>query len=219
MQDDPQRRFEENRQLDKSVSTPGREGLAGTAPGELYGPPKPASEDITRPPDGSPPEAQPQWRKDFPIDWPQDQYVARRDFAKFLVLTSGSFAAGQAWIAAKHLLRKSAPEPAPMRIAALADVPVGSSLEFSYPGENDRCVLVRPREDQVLAYSQLCTHLSCAVIPEMDQGVFRCPCHEGFFDMATGRNVAGPPPRPLPRIRLQIEGGEIWATGVDERTV
>jgi Rieske Fe-S protein len=78
---------------------------------------------------------------------------------------------------------------------------------------------VRPREDQILAYSQLCTHLSCAVIPEMAAGVLRCPCHEGFFDMATGRNIAGPPPRPLPRIRLQIENGEVWATGVDERTV
>jgi nitrite reductase/ring-hydroxylating ferredoxin subunit len=216
MPDDPQRRFEEDLQLDRSVSDPGREGLAGTAPGELY---TRTSEDITRPPDGSPPEQQPQWRKDFPIDWPQDQYVARRDFAKFLVLTSGSFAVGQAWISAKHLLKKNEPQPGRVRIASLADVPVGSSLEFSYPEQQDRCILVRPREDQVLAYSQLCTHLSCAVIPDVPNGVFRCPCHEGFFDIGTGRNIAGPPPRPLPRILLEIDGGEIWATGVDERTV
>jgi nitrite reductase/ring-hydroxylating ferredoxin subunit len=216
MPDDPQRRFEEDLQLDRSVSTPGREGLAGTAPGELYAR---TSEEITRPPDGTAPEQQPQWRKDFPIDWPQDQYVARRDFAKFLVLTSGSFAVGQAWIAAKHVARKNAPPPGRMRIAALADVPVGASVEFSYPEEHDRCILVRPGENQVLAYSQLCTHLSCAVIPDVANGVFRCPCHEGFFDLTTGRNIAGPPPRPLPRIDLEIKDGEIWATGVEERTV
>lgn len=218
MADDPQRRFEQDLRLDRSVSDAGREGLAGTAPGELYGR-RNTSEDVTKAPDGTPPEAQPQWRKDFPIDWPQDQYVARRDFAKFLVLTSGSFAAGQAWIAAKHVLRRNASEPARMRIAALADVPVGSSLEFSYPNEHDRCILLRPRADQLFAYSQLCTHLSCAVIPEMENGVLRCPCHEGFFELATGRNVAGPPPRPLPRIVLAVEDGQIWATAVDERTV
>ena len=217
MPDDPQRRFEEDLLLDRSVSSPGREGLAGTAPSELYGRSRP-TEDVTRPPDGLPYERQPQWRKDFPVDWPHDQYVARRDFAKFLVLTSASFAAGQAWIAAKQVLGRTTP-PQRMRVAAIADVPVGSSLQFSYPGEHDRCILVRLPGDRIVAYSQQCSHLSCAVIPEIDKGVFRCPCHEGFFEIATGRNVAGPPPRPLARIALSVEGGEIWATGVDERTV
>src|SRR5947207_5852148 len=114
MPDDPQGRFEENLQLDRSVSTPGREGLAGTASSELYGRSRPG-EEITRPPDGLPLDAQPQWRKDFPIDWPQDQYVARRDFAKFLVLTSGAFAVGQAWIAAKQIARKTDATPARKR--------------------------------------------------------------------------------------------------------
>src|SRR4051812_44993519 len=121
MPDDPQRRFEEDLQLDRSVSTPGREGLVGTAPSELYGRGRPG-EDVTRPPDGLPLEAQPQWRKDFPIDLPHDEYVARRDFAKFLVLTSASFAAGQAWIVAKHVLRRTN-QAERMRIAAVADVP------------------------------------------------------------------------------------------------
>jgi hypothetical protein len=58
------------------------------------------SEMITRPPDGRPMEDQPQWRQDFPVDWPQDTYVARRDFAKFMVLTSAAFTIGQLWIGA-----------------------------------------------------------------------------------------------------------------------
>jgi len=58
-----------------------------------------ADETITTPPDRSPADQQPAWREDFPIDWPQDQYVERRDFMKFLVLTSGALAVGQLWIA------------------------------------------------------------------------------------------------------------------------
>src|SRR5205823_4088402 len=44
-------------------------------------------ESITVPPDGKPDDQQPAWRRDFPIDWPQDHYVSRRDFTKFMVLT------------------------------------------------------------------------------------------------------------------------------------
>ena len=47
-------------------------------------------------PDGRPAEAQPQWRKDFPVDWPADQYLTRREFTKFLVLISAAATAGQA---------------------------------------------------------------------------------------------------------------------------
>ena len=46
------------------------------------------SEQLTVAPDGRAPTEQLQWRQDFPIDWPQDQYVSRREFIKFLSLTS-----------------------------------------------------------------------------------------------------------------------------------
>ena len=46
----------------------------------------------TTAPNGLPLDEQPAWRQDFPIDWPQDHFVARRDFTKFLVLTSLPFA-------------------------------------------------------------------------------------------------------------------------------
>ena len=72
---------------------------------------------------------------------------------------------------------------------------------------------------EFVAFSQSCTHLSCAVIPKVEEGVFFCPCHEGYFDLRTGRNIAGPPPRPLPRIVLEIEGEDIYAVRVDERTI
>lgn len=205
--------------IDARVDSPAREGLTGTASSEVYAETRDATE-ITTAPDGAPLAAQPAWRKDFPIDWPVDQYVARRDFAKFLVLTSAAFVAGQGWIAAQDLVRKNRPAPpSRAKIARLSDVAVGSARVFRYPTEGDPCLLVRLEPNVLVAYSQACTHLSCAVVPRVDQGVLHCPCHEGFFDLKTGRNIAGPPPRPLPRILLSIEGDDVYAVGVEERTV
>ena len=64
-----------------------------------------------------------------------------------------------------------------------------------------------------------CTHLSCAVVPRPERGELHCPCHVGSFEMTSGRPVAGPPRRPLPRIALEVRGGVVYATGVEERTV
>ena len=54
---------------------------------------------------------QPRWRQDFPIDWPEDDYVARREFTKFLVLTSRAFVVGQFWIGVQSLLRRGRGRP------------------------------------------------------------------------------------------------------------
>jgi Rieske Fe-S protein len=216
MPDDPQSRFEHGRALDARIDSPAREGLTGSPRGHVYEPPH-EPEDVTVAPDQRPMAEQPHWRRDFAIDWPEDNYVARRDFAKFLVLTSGAFVAGQAWIAAKSLAGDAA--PGRRRIASLAAVPPGSVTMFSYPGEHDPCLLIRTRDGALLAYSQKCTHLSCAVVPKLDRGVLYCPCHEGLFDLATGRNIAGPPPRPLPVIELEVAGDDVFAIGVRKGTV
>lgn len=205
-------------ELDVRVDSAAREGLTGTASSEVYAAPRDDSE-ISTGPDGAPLAAQPVWRRDFPIDWPVDQYVARRDFAKFLVLTSGAFVAGQGWIAAQHLVRRNRPAAPRIKVAHASEIAVGTARVFRYPTEHDRCLLIRPSADVLLAYSQACTHLSCAVVPRIAEGVLHCPCHEGYFDLATGKNIAGPPPRPLARILLEISGDDVYAVGVEERTV
>jgi Rieske Fe-S protein len=164
-------------------------------------------------------DQQPAWRTDFPIDWPQDHYVERRDFMKFMVLTSLAFTVGQFWIAAQNWWRRRRGEPEMVRLASVKEVPIGAAYTFAYPTEHDPCVLVRSDERTWLAYSQKCTHLSCAVVPDREAGVIRCPCHEGVFELASGRPLAGPPRRPLSRVRLEIRGGDIFASGVEERTV
>lgn len=161
----------------------------------------------------------PQWQKDFPIDLAQDEYVARRDFTKFMVLTSFAFVVGQAWIGVQNLIRKRRGKPAVREVARVDQVAVGASLVFAYPDVHDTCLLVRRGENDWVAYSQKCTHLSCSVVPDATSGTVLCPCHNGIFDMSTGRPLAGPPRRPLPRITLNIRGGIVYATGVEVTTV
>jgi len=205
--------------IDVRLDEAARRGLTGTARADVYEPTR-DPDDISRAPDPADELDPPRWRRDFPIDWPKDEFVARRDFAKFLVLTSCAFAAGQGWIAAQHLVRHRRPAPpARVKIASMRDVPVGGVETFSYPTDRDRCVLVRLAEGELVAFNQACTHLSCAVIPKVAEGVFLCPCHEGYFDLRTGKNIAGPPPRPLVRILLETEGDDVYAIGVEERTV
>lgn len=204
--------------VDARVDTPQREGLTGTAPASLYRPIV-DTDDITRAPDGRPLDAQPKWRRDFPIDTPQDLYVARRDFMKFMVLTSFAFTVGQFWIAAQNWARRRRGTPELKRIASLADVPVGAAMTFVYPEETDRCILVRPTPDRLVAFSQQCTHLSCAVIPQPEHNRFYCPCHEGAFDLQSGRPVGGPPNRPLTQVILEVRGQQIYASGIALRTV
>ncbi len=172
-------------------------------------------ETITSAPDGRPLEEQPVWRREYPVDWPESEYVSRREFTRLLLLTSFAFVVGQAYVVASSLLRQNrGPLPA-SEIASLAAVPVGTTKLFHYPTENDPCVLVRLSGTEFVAYSQKCTHLSCPVIPDPAAGKIRCPCHEGLYDLRTGDVLAGPPERPLPRITLQVRGDSIYATGVE----
>jgi Rieske Fe-S protein len=204
--------------IDPRISTPGREGLTGTAPANLYHRLDDA-EVITIAPDGRPMTQQPAWRTDFPVDWPQDHYVERRDFMKFMVLTSLSLTVGQFWIAAQNWWRRRQGQPSIRRIAAVNDLPLGGVLMFTYPGPNDDCLLIRSGVDAFIAYGQKCTHLSCAVRPRVNDGMIICPCHDGYFDLLSGRPVAGPPRRPLTRVFIDVRGNQIYATGVEERTV
>ena len=169
-------------------------------------------------PDGRPTSEQPKWRRDFPIDLAQDEYISRRDFAKFLVLTSGAMAAGQVCLVGQSMARQSEEPPEPLRIAEADQIAIGDVLRFEYPAPGETCLLARLDSGKLVAFGQKCTHLSCAVIPDLPQGKFNCPCHQGYFDAETGQPLAGPPRRPLPRILLEIREGVIYATGVELRT-
>jgi Rieske Fe-S protein len=136
-----------------------------------------------------------------------------------MVLTSLAFTVGQFWIAGENWLRRRRGLPEVRRIGSVAEIPVGGAITFNYPEPGDRCVLIRPEADTLVAYSQQCTHLSCAVIPQAGQNRLYCPCHEGAFDLLSGRPIAGPPNRPLTKVILDVRGEQIYASGIELRTV
>ncbi len=157
-------------------------------------------------------EDEPTWRRDFPYTAAGEERVTRREFARYLALASGTFAGATAAVAGWASFRK-VPTGEPTRVVALADVPVGGTHLFHFPADDEPAILVRLAEDEVVAWSQHCTHLGCVVYYEAEDDVLECPCHEGFFDVRTGSVLAGPPERPLPRIALEVREGDVWAVG------
>ena len=153
------------------------------------------------------------WKDEFSIFTSDERYVSRRQFTKFLTLASLGMFAGNLWILVRSFLAK-APTYSSTVIAQLDEIPVGGVKLFSYPAPADRCILIRTGENEYNAYSQKCTHLSCAVYCEKEGQRLACPCHQGYFSVKDGSVLQGPPPRPLPRILLERRGQEIVATGV-----
>lgn len=174
---------------------------------------------LSKAPDAGPVDAQPQWRRDFPVDVPQDNYIARREFTKFLVLTSAAFTVGQFWIVWENWRRRRRGEAPLQQITTLDRIPVGGWMAFDYPNAHEPCLLLRPDEKTLVAYSQKCTHLSCPVVAEMETKRLACPCHHGYFSIDDGRPLAGPPRRPLPRVKLTVRGNAVYAGGFELRTV
>lgn len=159
-------------------------------------------------------DARPRWREDFPVRWDDDHYMTRRELAKFLTLGSGLLAGANVLIALIGLTRTTPALPV-RRVAAAGDVAPGASLLFRYPTDEDPCILVRDAAGRVDAFSQVCTHLSCAVVHQPGAETLACPCHKGLFSARNGAPLAGPPTRRLPRVIVEQRGADLVATGIE----
>jgi cytochrome b6-f complex iron-sulfur subunit len=93
-----------------------------------------------------------------------------------------------------------------VKVGKLSDVPrdAGTIVRFG----TKPVILVRDAGDQLVAFSAVCTHLDCTVQYRKDMGLIWCACHNGKYDL-TGRNVSGPPPRPLEEFRVILQGEEV----------
>jgi nitrite reductase/ring-hydroxylating ferredoxin subunit len=160
------------------------------------------------------PSSTPLWRDEFPVFTADERYVSRRQFTKFLTLTSFGMFVGNLWIYAKSLLYRAPVYPR-VPVAQLGEIPVGGVKTFAYPAANDPCLMVRTGDDTYVAYSQKCTHLSCAVYYEKETNCIKCPCHQGYFAVADGSVISGPPPRPLPKVVLERNAGELIAVRME----
>jgi len=69
-------------------------------------------------------------------------------------------------------------------------------------------ILKKEDDGSYLAFVAVCTHLDCNVAYLPDQRKFFCACHDGWYD-ENGTNIGGPPPRPLRRLIIVIEGEDL----------
>ncbi len=90
--------------------------------------------------------------------------------------------------------------------AKLGELAPSTSKIFKFG--NSPGILINTPDGELRAFSAICTHLTCTVIYESDNGTLLCPCHNGRFDLS-GNVVSGPPPAPLESYNVEISGEDI----------
>jgi cytochrome b6-f complex iron-sulfur subunit len=137
------------------------------------------------------------------------QAPARRRFMQFL-LGGGLAASAVAFL--YPVLRYLVPPPAidlgadSVVAAKVGELKANSGKIFRFGSQPG--LLVRTAEGEYRAVSAVCTHLNCTVQYRNDVRQVWCACHNGFYDL-NGRNVSGPPPRPLESYDVHINGDEV----------
>ena len=123
-----------------------------------------------------------------------------------------------AWLGAalypvyRYLRPQPAPDPfgedgrAPVENIAAADLlKPGMGKNGAYGGRG--LVVFRNPRGQLKAFDSKCTHAGCNVSFQGDR-IF-CHCHGGTYDL-NGKNIAGPPPRPLTELGVVEEDGVLF---------
>jgi Rieske Fe-S protein len=143
--------------------------------------------------------------------------LARRNALKILAFVGAAIPLIPLSLLAKVLLppgESGAVKYPKLRIANSNDLGLDSSRVFEYPTKGRAALLIRFADGSFAAYDASCTHLGCQVHYNKSENF--CPCHGGTFNARTGAVLAGPPPRPLPKIRLDYgPQGDIYADGYE----
>lgn len=142
----------------------------------------------------------------------EDAPVTRRDYLRILVTISGGLLAGTAAVALGIFRRRD--EVTSTEVLIAQTMAPGDSARFRFPTDDDPAIAIRLADGTLVAYSSVCTHLSCTVLWDRADARIDCPCHDGRFDPLDGSVLAGPPPRPLPKIELVERSDGIYAVSV-----
>jgi arsenite oxidase small subunit len=148
-----------------------------------------------------------------------DSGVSRR-----ALLTGGAVATAAGLVAGVEDAQAAAKYPR-HRVIALSKLRVNRPVNFKYPLTSQPAVLldlghrvpggVGPKRS-IVAFSTLCQHMGCPVAYSKSQREFICPCHQTRYDAEREASIVqGVATRSLPRIRLRVRNGSVYAVGVD----
>jgi Rieske Fe-S protein len=88
-----------------------------------------------------------------------------------------------------------------------ADIPPGTGKNFKFG--STPAVITHTMDGEFHAFSAICSHLGCTVQFREDHQQIWCACHGGCYDPSTGKNVSGPPPKPLKTLKATLKDGQI----------
>ena len=152
--------------------------------------------------------------------------VSRREFLKF----TGGVAAGAAAVpgvaeaATTQTVGRATLPYVAKAVGKASSMAANTPANFTYPDASSPCVLLKmggpvpggvgPNND-IIAYSTMCTHMGCPVAYDATQRIFKCPCHFSTFDAEkNGQIVCGQATESLPRIVLQYNSANDTVTAV-----
>ncbi len=135
---------------------------------------------------------------------------SRRGFVNWLLGTGfGAMAVWMLYPVIRYLIPPTSGEPSVANVTVpwkLAEIKANSGRIFrfgSLPG-----ILIKTPAGELRAFTAVCTHLNCTVQYREEKQDIWCACHNGVYDL-NGKNVSGPPPRPLEPYKVYVKGDEI----------
>jgi Rieske Fe-S protein len=140
----------------------------------------------------------------------QEPEVRRRSFLNvFLGTTLTAFAGAVIYPVLRFLSPPEVPEAAGSRVLAAKRPEMAERGWKIFPFGQEPGILVEVNPGEYRAFTATCTHLDCTVQFDGETRRIWCPCHNGWYDLE-GRNVAGPPPKPLTPFVVQVVDDDIF---------
>ena len=134
----------------------------------------------------------------------------RRKFLNwFLTTTAGAFLISVTYPLSRYLIPPKVEESTASTVTLSIkpnDVKANSGQIFRFGSQP--AILVKDTNGELKAFSAVCTHLACIVQYRSDISHIWCACHNGHFDL-NGRNVEGPPPKPLEQFVVNVRTDQI----------
>jgi len=138
----------------------------------------------------------------------EDQGGRRRLLNWLLGIWGGGVVGSICYPVVRYLSPPDIPEAATLSVGAGSARSLAPNSGRVVPFGSRPAIVIRTPAGDVRAFSATCTHLDCTVQYRPDLQRIWCACHNGQYDL-NGRNVAGPPPRPLDEYDVNVKDDEI----------
>ena len=142
-------------------------------------------------------------------DAPSSPRPRRRDLLNWILGTwAGGVLGAIAFPIARFLVPPEIPEAATLSASGGSAAKLAPNSGRIVPFGSQAAIVIRTESGELRAFTAICTHLTCTVQYRADLQHIWCACHNGHYDL-TGRNISGPPPRPLRAYEVAEHDDEI----------